>query len=379
MKYLTFYDADSNKAENRNFVLSASNKLNYMLNAMHKAGLDFDVVSASGALGNRPLFAKKTPLFEGVNLWLPASLGRLCKPVRVLDRLFIRIQIFFKLLGMKKGETLVVYHSLFYMNLVKVIKRLKKVKLVLELEEIYGDVMEEDCVSKNELDFCKLADAYIFPTELLNKKINIANKPSVIIHGTYKVEKKFADKFNDGKIHIVYAGTLDPRKGGASATAAAGEFLNSRYHIHILGFGGGEEKKILFNEIERVSKRSDCKITYDGLLSGEEYLKFLQSCHIGLSTQNPNAKFNDTSFPSKILSYMANGLKVVSVRIPAIETSAIGTHISYYEEQTPRKIAEAIKNIKNFESESQNVISKLDETFMLDIVKLLGDEHAAVF
>lgn len=378
MKYLTFYDTDTNKAENRNIVLSSSNKLSYMFEAMHDAGLNFDIVSASGSLGNRPLSAKKTPLFEGVHLWLPASLGRPCKPVRVLDRLFIRIQLFFKLFGMKKGETLVVYHSLFYMNLVKVIKRLKKVKLVLELEEIYGDVMEDDRTSQKELDFCKLADAYIFPTELLNEKINIANKPSVIIHGTYKVEEKLADKFNDGKIHIVYAGTLDPRKGG-SVAAAAGKFLDGRYHIHILGFGGDEEKKILFDEIERVSKGSDCKVTYDGLLSGEEYLKFLQSCHIGLSTQNPNAKFNDTSFPSKILSYMANGLKVVSVRIPAIETSAIGDYISYYEEQTPQKIAEAIKNIKNFESESQNVILKLDETFMLDIVKLLGDEHAAVF
>ena len=92
-------------------------------------------------------------------------------------------------------------------------------------------------------------------------------------------------------------------------------------------------------------KSQKAKITYDGLLSGEEYIKFIQSCDIGLSTQNPNGKYNDTSFPSKILSYMANGLRVVSVRIPVVEESGIGKCVCYYDEQTPENIAKAIKSI----------------------------------
>lgn len=373
MKYLAFYDTDSNKFENRNYVLSASNKLSYIFEVLKKNGNDFEIVSASGTMNKKGVAAKKDNLENGIRFWLPASLGRPCGIVRVLDRAFIKAQLFFKLINMEKGETLIVYHSLFYMNLVRLIKKIRKVKLVLEVEEIYGDVMENERVSNKEYSFCNLADAYIFPTELLDEKINTTKKPSTIIYGTYKVEEKLADKFDDGKIHIVYAGTLDPRKGGAIA-ATAGEFLDGGYHIHILGFGNDENKKYLFSEIDRVSKFSECKVTYDGLLSGNDYIRFLQSCHIGLSTQNPNAKFNDTSFPSKILSYLANGLRVVSVNIPAIEASAIGNCIYYYDEQVPQKIAKVVKQV-DFEEQylSGNLVSKLDKQFVSEIKRLLGD------
>ena len=50
-------------------------------------------------------------------------------------------------------------------------------------------------------------------------------------------------------------------------------------------------------------------------------LKFIQKCQIGLCTQNIDAAFNTTSFPSKILSYMSNGLEVVGVNIAAIKNS----------------------------------------------------------
>lgn len=373
MKYLCFYDT-GNKQENRNFVLSASNKLSYIFETIYKNGIEFEVVSASGSLDKKKLPSKSIKLFDGVDLWLPASLGRICRIVRVLDRIFIRLQLFFKLLKMKKGETLIVYHSLFYMNLVRIIKKLKNIKLILEVEEIYGDVMENDRVSKKELDFCKLADAYIFPTELLDKRINVNNKTSVIIYGTYKVEENLTGKFDDRKVHIVYAGTFDPRKGGAGAAVASGAFLDENYHIHILGFGNDEDKKNLLSEIERISKTSKCKITYDGLLSGDEYLEFLQSCHIGLSTQNPAAAFNDTSFPSKILSYMANGLNVLSIRIPVLEASLINDYMSYYDEQIPESIAEAIKSIiLSDTTDFRKVVADLDKKFVFNIRKVLGE------
>ena len=178
--------------------------------------------------------------------------------------------------------------------------------------------------------------------------------------------------FSDGKIHCVYAGTLDPRKGGAIASAESALFLNENYHIHILGFGNEKEKAEMLNTIDSISKKSKAKITYDGLLSGEEYIKFIQSCDIGLSTQNPNAKFNDTSFPSKILSYMANGLRVVSVRIPVVEESGIGKCVYYYDEQTPENIAKAIKSIDfSEEYDSRKAIGVLDKAFICNLKTML--------
>ncbi|MBO5480980.1 MAG: glycosyltransferase [Clostridia bacterium] len=188
------------------------------------------------------------------------------------------------------------------------------------------------------------------------------------------MEKPIGEKWNDGRIHCVYAGTFDPRKGGVAAAAAAAQFLNSNYHIHIIGFGSENDKKLLINTIEEVQKKSDCIVTYDGLFSGDEYIRFIQSCDIGLSTQNPEAQFNDTSFPSKVLSYLANGLRVISIRIKALETSAVNDLLYYYNKNDSKAIAQAIKSIDMSKSyDSRTKIEELDEQFKKDIKQMIED------
>lgn len=118
----------------------------------------------------------------------------------------------------------------------------------------------------------------------------------------------------------------------------------------------------MLSRINSVAKRSVASISYDGLKKGVDYIRFIQSCHIGLSTQNPSAAFNDTSFPSKILSYMANGLAVVTIDIPVIRRSSIGKYINYYEEQTPENIAEAVVATK-FEN-VREIVKRLEAQFI---------------
>ena len=133
-----------------------------------------------------------------------------------------------------------------------------------------------------------------------------------------------------------------------------------------------KETEIIRKHIENISFKSKCSVTYDGCLSGDEYLKFIQSCDIGLSTQNPDAEFNTTSFPSKILSYMSNGLRVVSIRIPAIETSDVGKYMYYYDIQTPEKIAEAIMSVNiNDDYNGREVVAQLSNQFADKMKRIL--------
>ena len=100
----------------------------------------------------------------------------------------------------------------------------------------------------------------------------------------------------------------------------------------------------------------------------------MQKCDIGLSTQNPEGLFNDTSFPCKILSYMANGLRVVSVRIPVIETSSVGTDVYYYENQTVVDIADTIKGINLKDGyNGRKRIEDLNKMFVNEIGKFLEE------
>lgn len=368
--YLGYYNLPDSGT---NFVLSSVNKMNYICEALENNGYNTEIVSASGAVEKKFCKSKKVKLTDKTTLKLFSSLPRLNRIVSVIDRVILKIKLFLYMIkNTNKDSTVMVYHSLGYMSLVKRLKKLKGFKLIIEAEEIYGDVIGNEKTSQKEYDFFKIADGFIFPTELLSAKVNTEKKPEVIIYGTYHIEKEMPKIFSDGKIHCVYAGTLDPRKGGAAAVEAA-LFLNGDYHIHILGFGNEKEKAEMLNIIDDISKKTEAKITYDGLLSGDEFTSFIQSCDIGFSTQSPDAAFNSTSFPSKILTYMVNGLRVVSIRIPAIEKSAVGKFMYYYDEQTPENIAKAIKSIDfSEEYDSRKTIGVLDKDFICDLKKMLS-------
>lgn len=374
--YLGYYDTPENKNENRNMVLSATNKMTYIVSAMESAGYSVNVVSASQTCNKQKYDGKVVDLCKNSKLVLFKTLPWGNKIRRVFSVLYSKYQLIkYILKNVGKDDTLVVYHSIAYADIVRFLKKIIKFKLVLEVEEIYSDVSHSKRDSNAEFKIFECADAYIFSTGLLDEKVNKKNKPYSVIYGTYQVENDYNCKFNDDRIHVVYAGTFDPRKGGAQASLSAVPYLNEKYHMHILGFGSADDTKNVTDEIERLSKKCKCKVTYDGLLSGEEYIKFIQSCHIGMSTQNPDGGYNDTSFPSKILSYMANGLYVVSVKIPVVEKSAIGTLMHFYNKNNGKMIADVISDIKiDSHYNSRKVIKDLDEKFVKDLMRLLKVE-----
>lgn len=377
--YLGYYDLPKNNKENRNYVLAASNKMTYISSALNRAGESVELISVSETKNSQSCPSKYEKINKDFNLKLFFSLGRGNKIKNVIDRLVIQLQlIIYMLKNIKRGQKIIVYHSLGYSKIIKFLKKIIGFKLILEVEEIYSDVSGNDKTRKMEQDIIDVADAYIFPTELLEEKLNKKNKPSVIIYGTYQVEEDrncgFESEGLKNKIHLLYAGTFDPRKGGAIAAVAAAGVLPSDYYIHVLGFGSEKDTDNLKEQIKYISEKAEAGVTYDGLLSGEEYIRFVQSCQVGFSTQMPDAAFNETSFPSKVLSYLANGLRVVSVRIKALEKSAIGDLLYFYDEQTPESIAEAVKKIdfsKPYNSRKR--IKELDKEFTKQIGEMLND------
>ena len=341
--YLGFYNNELISQENREFYPAADTKMDYVRAVIADHTNQVHIISASGTKADRSVAGGLTQLDSNTDLKTFRSLGKGGKIKRMLGRIYLKLQLLCYLLSaLRTEDILVVYHSLKYMKIVRLAKKIKNFKLIEEVEEIYADVTGNGKTRKKEFKFFGIADGYIFSTRLLNDEINTIDKPYAVANGTYKPEPVLSEKLGDGKIHVVYAGTLDPRKGGAIAAATVAQFLPPDYHVHILGFGSDEQKKSLMGVVRESNVDGHAKVTYDGLLVGDDFKKFIQSCDIGLSTQNPEASFNATSFPSKILSYMANGLKVVSIRVPAIEGSDVGEYIFYYDDQTPADIANAI-------------------------------------
>lgn len=373
IKYIAYFDTQDSDVK-RNFVTSASNKLEYIAKSIASLGKKVEIISMSQVQEQefRLYKAEKKQIAKGVSLKLFLSWGctnGILKKIRILWQLLT--MFFYLLLHCGKKDVIIVYHSLGYFDIIRWAKKLKRFKLILEVEEIYSDVSQMSPYWRNlEFKMFGIADAFIFSNDFLDAKINVKNKQSTVIYGTYQVEPKRVEKFNDGKIHVVYAGTFDSNKGGAQTAILATEFLPENYHIHICGFGTPRDidnVKILIKDYQQKSKAT---ITYDGFKKGLDFIDFLQSCHIGLSTQKPEGDYNNTSFPSKILTYMANGLAVVSIRIPVLEKTAITDAIAFYDEPLGPSLAMAIQQVLLVDN--RKLVNKLNDKF-IDNIKLILD------
>lgn len=271
------------------------------------------------------------------------------------------------------GDTLLVYHSLGLMDAVWWIRRRRNIQLILQVCELYADaesVISEQRRNK-EIAYVQVADKYIFMSDMLAQILGEGKPYAVCLGDCRNVSLK--SRVKTEKIHVVYAGTLDPVKGGCINAVQAARFLNERYHVHILGVGNEEQIDEIKRQICDISGRTSAEVTYDGILTGNAYTAFLQQCDIGLSTQNAEKEFNATSFPSKILSYLSQGLRVVSARIPVIEDSDVGEFLYYYESGSPEQIAEVIQSIDmNQPYNSAEIVRTLDREFREDLKKLLA-------
>lgn len=374
IKYIAYFDTQDS-AIKRNYVTSATNKLEYIAKAINSLGYQVDIRSISEVReDNFKIYpSEKKQISDGVMLHLPFSWGGskgLLKKLKVLWHLIN--MFFYLLLHCSRNDVVVVYHSLGYFDVIRWAKKIKSFKLILEVEEIYSDVSKMSDYWRNlEFKMFDISDAFILSNDLLDTKINKYHKPSVVIYGTYQVEPKRVKKFDDGRIHVIYAGTFDHNKRGAQTSISAIEYLPENYHIHICGWGNEEDEIQVRQMISDLSAKSKAIITYDGLKKGDEFIEFLQKCHIGLSTQNPEGEYNDTSFPSKVLTYMANGLAVISIKIPVLENAAIADVLSFYDVADGKALAEAIQNADI--SDNREIVKQLDSQFKKQIKNILND------
>lgn len=376
IKYFAYYDEAGGNSD-RNIVLSAVNKIDYIISSLNKIGYAVDIVSFAGIGGNKFSVSPSETRHIGTNT---LKLFRAFSGPRIFNPLFRCYMassfVLWIAFNCQKGEEIIVYHSLGYAPFFNFIQRFKHLKIIGEIEEIYQDVKNDFSASqkKNEYIFLENCAKYIFPSRILEQKINVNNKPHAIVHGIYDLPKTQAKKNRDGINHVVYAGTFDPNKGGAQTSILAAQYLPAKYHLHLIGFGTDEDIKRIRRLINEIGAKTDAVISFDGLKSGRAFSEFLQKCSVGLSTQNPEDSFNDTSFPSKVLTYMSNGLSVVSFRIKALSTSSLDPYIYYAEDNTPQAIAKAI--IQTAESprdmDSSGVLRQLNDEFLRELKILLA-------
>lgn len=374
LRYFSYYGCNDPERRRDNSP-AADTKMDYIMEVLNRIGYDVEHVSL--AQSATPKYISGYCEKKGNNTFRYfASFGKTSSPLRVFNRWFVHIQfLIWCLFNLKRNEQVLVYHSLGFDADFLFLKKVKGIRIIGDIEEIYQDVSKQKpSQERNEYRFIDICDKYMFPNTILNERINKAKKPYVVVHGIYKPNKYSEVSYNDGKIHILYAGTYDPNKGGALASVRAAEYLDENYHLHLTGFGTKKDEETVIKEIERVQPLTKCQITFHGYLDDDSFLDLMHHCSIGLCTQDPTSQLNLTSFPSKILNYMANGLVVLSGRNRAIEDSAVGDMVCYYENQEPHVMAKSIKSIvKPKSSGITERLKELDIQFAESLAFLLQD------
>ena len=254
---------------------------------------------------------------------------------------FVRYVLF----SVKKKDTIVLYHSTDYTHILSVLRKYFRRHVILEVEEVYGYAAQgDDRISLNsEFRSIPLMDEFILINDYLQEEFGLSKEKCVPCYGVVKLPNRRVNRYDDGKIHVVYAGTIEGRKQGAFLAVETSACLPANYITHILGFGKQEYIEALQKRVDEINHEKGAEVVrYHGFMTGDELDNLLFKCHIGISTYVQRDVFANNSLPSKILTYMCHDLAVVRGEASAFKTMDISKFWTLYRNGEPQDVADAI-------------------------------------
>lgn len=383
--YIGFYGDNKAYKENRYIHPAGVNKMDYIAKAIGETGLNVRIISPAWLNYKNEVKSKisgirKFTVTENVDCVLPFSVafpGKIATGISMLlSKIWFVLYVLFKI---NKNDNVLAYNSPFYFKSLYWLRKIKKFHLILEVEEVYSEVFSmSQKWKRREQRLIDNADSYIFPNDLMYDYLQIKNKPYLVVYGSYLTDNYEMKpvKFDDDKIHLVYAGSIDKLRLAAHIAVDAVNYLDDKYILHILGFGQEEVINELLQQIVDTKGKTKCKIIFEGVKTGLEYYDFVAGCQIGLNTQQLQSDYMTLAFPSKVLSYLSLGLNVVSRDVKAVRESEIADLVCFYNEDSPQAIADAIKNIKILSSDDiKGRIAELDANFKRGIHELILNQE----
>jgi len=300
------------------------------------------------------------------------------KLVQIINAFIYKLRIlFFLLKNVRENDKVLVYHSLFHKRWLWIYKKIFKRKFILEIEDVFSELDNSSKKLKDrEWQLIHLADAYLCINELVASKLS-NNKKVIISYGNYSLPKLYQKEKMD-KIRLVYAGVIEQERKAAFLAVDAMKGLPDTYELHILGFGDEKNIICLKKEIDEINNLRGKQVVFlHDRKSGEQYYKFLQTCDIALSTHSydeSNMNAADNTFPSKVLVYLANGLRVVAQQLECLQASTIGDLLYYYSSPNAQLLADVIRDIDlsdNYDSRTR--IDELNRVFCQEVALLLEE------
>ena len=350
---------------------AGSFKMSYLIRTVKELGQEITVLSTydSRKPGLRPYRKARVDDLE-TDLFFPAfslpgagaRLGRMVKSLMDLVCL---------LLFVKPGATLMVYHHPAFARFLPLVKHLKRVRVILEVEEMYHVLEGSRKTFAKERKLLDLADSYLVSNDLIYPEYLRTDRDCAVVYGNYTIPEHPPVGKHDG-INILYSGSIDRVRGAFLAVEIA-RFLPEGYCLHLSGAGQPQDVAELERLISGINAgKPRPTVIYHGQLDDAGLDRLAFSCDIGLNLQDAQNPFHAVSFPSKIPFYLARGLSVFSTRLSSVMASKLSPCVTYVD-MDPQSIAEEILVFRPEVPEANRKrIAELDREFSEELSRLLG-------
>lgn len=209
----------------------------------------------------------------------------------------------------------------------------------------------------------KYIDSFALLTEHMREKLNVTNKPYVVIEGMCDPndvstdEIAILDKEKNDKI-ILYSGSLHRKYGILILLEAFSLIKNKNYKLWICGDGDAKEDVIKAANINP-------QIKFFGQVHREEVLKLQSQSTVLVNPRSGSEAYTKYSFPSKTIEYLLAAKPVIMDRLSGIPFE-YNDYIFFVNDYSALGFANKIVEICNKSDEELSVIGLKGRRFIIE-------------
>ena len=269
----------------------------------------------------------------------------------------------------KPGDFVFAYHSIASTQILAEYKTKFKFKLIIQIEEIYSEIYKQfKGQNVYELDSLIKGDGFLVANAQLRAKFSKVDQDCPILLGDMRLPKTFSPKIDDGKIHLVYGGTLSREKISLDQLILPILKLPRIFVLHVYP---SNNKSELAKYLSEMADKIKGRVFVEEPLVGEQYFTNISKYHIGLAINIDSPELSSFAIPSKIINYLKCELKVVSTPLKSVKQSDYSNLIFVSKGFSPEEIADAIENCAKINISCENTIEILSRTFAQNLENLI--------
>lgn len=346
--YIGFYwnEADGVCRKNIRENIAGTVKMDFILKCLRQFNREIVLVSIMPSKNSGFQHQETIKVSEKeTHVYLPALVLRVFGKNVIRGDLGLFFLKQFMLKNVTNDDIVINYHSLIFGNFFLKMRQRIRFRWICEVEELYRLSAEahknKELLDQEEKMFTG-ADGYLFVNDILPQKYS-NGAPYAVSYGNYTVfcEETKKKTSRENRIVVVYAGIIT-EDSGVYLLIRAMQHLSENYQLRIIGMGSEENIKEMFNWISKVNKQTrQEKVKYLGVRTGKALTEFLTTCDIGCSMLNTDHDFS-VAFPSKILTYLGHGLKVVTSRSECVQQSSL-SDLLFFCDNNETSLAKTIK------------------------------------